>query len=324
MSLSSTSTIKGQLVASLGSKSNEYFETLQQFVAGKISRTEFEDGVHHILNAPNLIQLHNAMIISLFDATTYYKRPPSPPPDVPKPPPRKRQRVLPYQGPDDEDDGSLRSSRLKKWTISVGKRERDRLKNLPALPPPIDPPRPRAETDEIARERGVTLLSERGDPPGSRLPLHLLSITRAPTLQHITDKVNLVCAQNNLGQPSRLVASLVNIAYETHIKKLISHALTLSSTSSSISSIQPSIHRNRSHTLTLSDFETLFTISPSILPNNSAAASRLALDDGSGYVDDDEPAVLKDREVRDQRWQMFALLGERSTVKEALRNIKHV
>lgn len=54
MSLSSTSTIKGQLVASLGSKSNEYFETLQQFVAGKISRTEFEDGVHHILNAPNL------------------------------------------------------------------------------------------------------------------------------------------------------------------------------------------------------------------------------------------------------------------------------
>lgn len=54
MSLSSTSTIKGQLVASLGSKSNEYFETLQQFVAGKISRTEFEDGVNHILNAPNL------------------------------------------------------------------------------------------------------------------------------------------------------------------------------------------------------------------------------------------------------------------------------
>ncbi|KAJ8515729.1 hypothetical protein ONZ45_g6899 [Pleurotus djamor] len=323
MSLSSTSTIKSQLVAGLGPKAPEYFDTLQQFVCGRISRAEFEDGVRAALDAPNLIQLHNAMIISLFDATTYHKRPPTPPPDVPKPPPRKRQRVLPYQGPDDADDGTLRSTRMKKWTITVGKRERERLKSLASLPPAIDPPRPRPETDEIARERGVVLIPERGAPPGSRPPLHLLSITRAPSLQHVVDKVNLVCAQHNLAQPSRLVATLVNIAFETHIKKLITHALTLSSTSNSISSINPSEPRNRSHTLTLAAFETLFTVAPASLPNNSAAVSRLSVDDGSRYLDgDDEPAILKDREVRDQRWQMFALLSERSTLKEALRSLR--
>lgn len=32
--------------------------------------------------------------------------------------------------------------------------------------------------------------------------------------------------------------------------------------------------------------------------------------------------VLKDREVRDQRWQIMALLGERSTVREALKGIR--
>lgn len=37
---------------------------------------------------------------------------------------------------------------------------------------------------------------------------------------------------------------------------------------------------------------------------------------------DDEDFVLKEREVRDQRWQMLALLGERSTVKEALRTLR--
>ena len=43
---------------------------------------------------------------------------------------------------------------------------------------------------------------------------------------------------------------------------------------------------------------------------------RLALGDTDR---DDDDLVLKDREVRDQRWQMFALLGERSTVKDAIR-----
>jgi hypothetical protein len=46
---------------------------------------------------------------------------------------------------------------------------------------------------------------------------------------------------------------------------------------------------------------------------------------GEGAGEDDEDgdvAVLKDREVRDSRWQILALLGERSTVKEALKTLR--
>ena len=35
--------------------------------------------------------------------------------------------------------------------------------------------------------------------------------------------------------------------------------------------------------------------------------------------DNEDAVVIKDREVRDQRWQIMALLGERSTVRETLK-----
>lgn len=54
MSLSSTSTIKGQLNVALGAKAKSYFDALDQFVSAKISRTEFEDVVRHALDAPHL------------------------------------------------------------------------------------------------------------------------------------------------------------------------------------------------------------------------------------------------------------------------------
>jgi hypothetical protein len=47
---------------------------------------------------------------------------------------------------------------------------------------------------------------------------------------------------------------------------------------------------------------------------------RLAL--GDGWEEEEDAMLLKDREVRDQRWQIVALLGERSTVKEALRSVQ--
>jgi hypothetical protein len=48
---------------------------------------------------------------------------------------------------------------------------------------------------------------------------------------------------------------------------------------------------------------------------------RLALGDNVAF-DDEDVVLLKDREVHDQRWQMVALLGERSTLKEALRTLR--
>lgn len=52
--------------------------------------------------------------------------------------------------------------RLKRWTLAMGKRERERLQSLQNLVPPTDIPQPRKELDEIACERGVELLPERG------------------------------------------------------------------------------------------------------------------------------------------------------------------
>ncbi|KAH7890734.1 transcriptional regulator of RNA polII, SAGA, subunit-domain-containing protein [Phlebopus sp. FC_14] len=317
MSLSSTSTIKSQLNGALGAKAQGYFEALSQFVSAKISRTEFEDAVRQALDAPNLVQLHNSLIISLFDFTVH-RRPPTPPPDVSKPPPRKRRRTLPYQGPDDTD-GTLRSTRLKRWTVSLGRRERDRIRNLQFSA--LEHQRPRKDTDEIACDRGVVLLPERGDPPGSRLPLHLASISRAPTLQHMSDRINLISAQHNLAAPSRAVSSLMMLAFEAKLKQLITHALSLTSTSHAIASINPSAPRSNNRILTASSLDTLFTLSPAVLPNKSAAAMRLAVGDNEA-MDDEDVILLKDREVRDQRWQILALLGERSTVKEALRNLR--
>jgi hypothetical protein len=120
-------------------------------------------------------------------------------------------------------DETLRSAKLKRWTVSVGKRERERIRMLQNLPPPVEPPRPRKDTDEIARERGVVLLPERGDPSGSRLPLHLASVTRAPTLQHISDRINLISAQHNLGAPPRTVSQLMMLAFEVRPNFVSSH-----------------------------------------------------------------------------------------------------
>lgn len=177
------------------------------------------------------VQLHNSLIVSLFD-TSAHLAPPTPPPDVPKPLPRKRKRLLPYQGEDGLDDVTLRSTRLKRWTVGLGRRERERVKGLETVALSTER-KPRKDRDEIAAERGVQSLQERGgrvflycsipsvltertctEPPGSRLPLHLASMTRAPTLQHISDRINLISAQHNLGAPHRLVSSLMMLAFE--------------------------------------------------------------------------------------------------------------
>ena len=108
------------------------------------------------------MQLHNALIISICDPSTHLVTALTPPPDVPKGPPRKRRRLLPYQGPDPDEPITLRSSRLKRWAVGIGCRERDRIRNL--KPVASSKRKARPEVDEIANERGVQLLPERGGP----------------------------------------------------------------------------------------------------------------------------------------------------------------
>lgn len=108
---------------------------------------------------------------------------------------------------------------------------------------------------------------------------------------------------------------------QAKLKQLITHTLSLTSTSHAIASINPSAPRSNNRVLTASSFDSLFTLSPAVLPNQSAAAMRLAIGENE-VMDDEDVVLLKDREVRDQRWQILALLGERSTVKEALRQLR--
>lgn len=108
---------------------------------------------------------------------------------------------------------------------------------------------------------------------------------------------------------------------QAKLKQLITHAISLTSTSHAIASINPSAPRSSNRVLTASSFDSLFTLSPAVLPNQSAAAMRLAIGETEA-MDDEDVALLKNREVRDQRWQILALLGERSTVKEALRQLR--
>ena len=106
---------------------------------------------------------------------------------------------------------------------------------------------------------------------------------------------------------------------QAKLKQLITQALSLTSTSHAITSIRAAEPHSHSYVLPASSFDSLFTVSPAVLPNKSAAAMRLAVGENEPSEDD---IILKDRaEVKDQRWQLFALLGERSTVKEALRTL---
>jgi len=159
-------------------------------------------------------------------------------------------------------------------------------------------------------------------PPGSFPSVQLASITRAPTAQHISERIALISAQHNLAPPqTKAVTSLLMLAYEAKLKQLISQALSLTSTSQTIASIQLSSNSSQhsSRVLSTSSFETLFTVRPAVLPNQSAVVNRL-MAEGSGenrsYFDHD--THFKERHTGDPRWQFLALLAERSTVREEL------
>lgn len=188
------------------------------------------------------VQLHNALIISLFDARSH-KRPLSPPPGSDphhlssnisninnNPPLRKRRKVgqtsLPYQGPDvpPEELGS-KSVRMKRWVVSLGRGERDRVKALSqsSLNPPTTEPSGLGLriTEEIQRERPLLLHKERQSAPGIRPTLALATTSRAPTIHAVFDRVSLICSQHNLSSPVRNVAMLVHLACEVSPKSFV-------------------------------------------------------------------------------------------------------
>ena len=91
-------------------------------------------------------------------------------------------------------------------------------------------------------------------------------------------------------------------------------AIAMTTTSHALTTILPSTPHSSGHRLPASAFDTLFTISPSVFPNRSAAATRLTL--GENESREDQILSNEDREPSDPRWQMLALLRERSSVNE--------
>ncbi|KZV66130.1 hypothetical protein PENSPDRAFT_755922 [Peniophora sp. CONT] len=313
MSLESTSTLKSKISFGLGEHAPKYWTALRQFLTAKISRTEFEDEVRQYLDTIALVQLHNNLVISLFDPSTHKVAALTPPPDAAASSrARKRRRLLPYQGEGEDDVTELRSERLKQWVVGVGKRERDRIRGLGNAALSTER-QPRLGIDEMANERAIALPTERRDPAGSRPSVQLASSARGFTLGHVTDRINLICAQHDLAQPpSRTVASLLALAFEAKLKQLIIEALSMTTSSHAISSIKPSAPHSSGNLLSTSAFDTLFTVAPASLPNGSAAATRLT----SGEIDNrdhDNPLLSEEsRDPDNPQWQLLALLRERS------------
>jgi hypothetical protein len=274
MSATAPSTIKSQLVAALGPNGRDYWENLNGFIVGKISRQEFEDVVREWINTPELVHLHNSFLLTMISSAGTLD-PPDTKPDGPQQPHNKRRRLLPHQDP---------PPKLKKWVIGLGKRERETLKNNP--PMPFDP---NLRDDEIILDRGVRLRAEGKNPAGTRVALPLSTSIRAlPNLQNLTDRVTLIASQHNLTASKRAIHLLAS-ALEAYLKNLSMHALSLTSGCHPFSSIQPASPSPMTP-LSLSAFETLFTISPSEIPNLSAtsitletlkAESEHPIDDGS-------------------------------------------
>jgi hypothetical protein len=113
---------------------------------------------------------------------------------------------------------------------------------------------------------------------------------------------------------------LVHLACEVKLKQLITHALTLTTQSLAITSVSTAKSSSLHHQpklLSTAAFETLFTMSPADLPNKSAAAIKLALGDRDDEDEEENIPILKDRQAGDAKWQIAALLAQRSAVKEA-------
>ncbi|KAL5492240.1 hypothetical protein ACEPAI_3687 [Sanghuangporus weigelae] len=325
--------IRDELTAALSDKSSHYWETLNAYLGGKISRVEYEEIIREAVNTPHLVQLHNSLIVSVLGSSLHHA-PPTPPPDAPGKPLRKRRRTTANADAED-DSASAPSTRLKMWAVGMGKRERERVKALEAMARTGER-RPKHTQDEIAQERGIQhLLDSKGrscedvgallkaekisEQPGTYTPVHLTSVTRAPTLQHVSERVALICAQHDLKMPTTTVAKLMLTACEAKLKQMIAQALALTSTSRAITSIQLAKMPPQASTrvLTTSAFESLLTVRPAVLPYQSAAATRLIVE-GSGDSRHYDQVPLKERHTEDPRWQILAVLAERSTVREAL------
>ncbi|GJJ11350.1 hypothetical protein Clacol_005582 [Clathrus columnatus] len=291
--------IRAKLANALGPNRRYYWSALSAYLNGEIPRSEFDETIRGYINTPDLAQLHNTLIIALLSSATIVK-PPSPPPD---PNPRRKR------------SGSSRGSHLKTWIVGMNKKERERVKALEGLAAPL-PLKPRMERDEIAKGRAVRLFSE--NPSGLRNPRPLCSITRGITEQSIAERVAFITAQNNLTVPQgSSVPQLILLALEAKLKHLVTHAISLTSTSRTISSIR-TLSSYGPKSLSIASFDALFTVAPAVLPYRSAAALRLSLSDHTTNWEEEEKRREERTEGREAN--LTAVLRGKGTIWDAVAN----
>ncbi|KAG8996328.1 hypothetical protein FRB90_012760 [Tulasnella sp. 427] len=307
MSLTSPLEIRTQLGSALGKAGLPYWNKLRDFLVGKLGRSEFEELVRQWINTPELVLLHNTLILSILHKASQPPVAESASAPVPNPP-RKKRKLLPHQDP---------PPALSRWVLGMGKAERSRIQAASGKRPT---PIVRSHTDELALERPVKTLAEGTSRAGTHVAMPLSTVTRTiPNLQQLSGRVDLIAAQHQM-TASKQAVQLLAAGVEAFLKQLTVHALAATSSSHPFASITPS-DPSPPQALTASSLNTLFTIAPFEIPAPNAAVTNLIVNVPDGEDDDDPLNAFPgmEKKMNTDQCQMARVLLSRSGIREALR-----
>jgi hypothetical protein len=112
-------TIKQRLSSALGSNADVYWKSLREFVQGKLTRQEFDFYANLYIPADK-VNLHNQFILANIHNATRVENPP-----LKGETGKKKKKKINKQNSREEE-----TKRLKAVIKSLGKQERERIKNL--------------------------------------------------------------------------------------------------------------------------------------------------------------------------------------------------
>ncbi|KAG9126280.1 hypothetical protein FRC07_004132 [Ceratobasidium sp. 392] len=269
-------TIKAELVGLLGSKSRSYWKVLSDFLKAKISRVEFEELVIEWINTTRLVSLHNSLLSALIYSASASLTLESLDHVNGVAKPRSRRRLLAHEK-------DVEVPRLRRWAVDVGRQERERIRSTIGAAARGGGRGKRGDVattpglrSEIRSERGVRLMKERGNPPGTHLAIPLCESTRVlPTQQNLFDRMSLIASQHDMTSSKTAVALLMT-SLDAHLKHLSGRALDLSTPNSSKGSLF-SIQRGDAvgSTATGAAVEAVLTLAPFEVPGSSASTLQL-------------------------------------------------
>ncbi|KAG9087938.1 hypothetical protein FRC06_002301 [Ceratobasidium sp. 370] len=268
--------IKAELVGLLGSKGRPYWKVLSDFLKAKISRIEFEELVTEWINTTRLVNLHNSLLSALLYSASASLNPESSDHVNGGPKPRSRRRLLAHEK-------DVEVPRLRRWAVDIGRQERERIRSTVGAAARGGGRGKRGDVaatpglrSEIRSERGVRLMKERGNPPGTHLAIPLCEATRMlPTQQNLFDRMSLIASQHDMTSSKTAVALLMT-SLDAHLKHLSGRALDLSTPSSSKGSLFNTQRADAvGSTVTGAAVEAVLTLAPFEVPGSSASTLQL-------------------------------------------------